>query len=438
MSTLDEKLQPWTSDRINDYVRLLYGRSTWQRKQDRIDAVCRYLLEPATLADVWGRLDELSRRAVSTAFHNGGEWDESAFIAHYGARPTAPADEKSIFSFYWRPILFDLFVFDGEIPDDLLPHLEALVLPRDPFQPEGLDELPAEHQTWHGLEPLTQAWTEQTGRADLLAYLHLVEQQGLSWSRSNDQLTGTSLRKLYAHLSAADYYDEPAKMSVSQVIRPVGLDQFARSAGLVTSYGVLTPAGRQFLQTQDPELFLTAFEEWTTSNHFDELTRITQLRGLKGRATRLTKPGSRREKIIEALSWCPTGVWIRCQEFFRAVKIWQFDFEVEQGDWSNLYVGSYRDYGEMMGETYWQVVKGLYIKAILMEQLATIGAVDIAYVDGEYGEWPNDLFVDGPLSPYDGLLYFRINSWGAFLFGQGEAYAPANTSDALFTIDDRR
>lgn len=301
MSTLDEKLQPWTSDRINDYVRLLYDRSTVQRKQERIDAICRQLLEPAALAAVWSRLDELSRRAVSMAFHNGGEWDESAFIAQYGARPTAPADESSIFSYYRRPILFDLFVIDGEIPDDLLPYLEALVLPRDPFQPEGLGELPAEHQTWHGLEPLSQARTEQTGRADLLAYLHLVEQKGLSWSNSG-HLTAASLRKLYAHLSAADYYDEPAKMSVSQVIRPVGMDQFARSAGLVTGYGALTPAGRQFLQTQDPELFLAAFERWTASNDFDELTRITQLRGLKGRATRLTKPGYRREKIIEALS----------------------------------------------------------------------------------------------------------------------------------------
>ena len=46
-------------------------------------------------------------------------------------------------------------------------------------------------------------------------------------------------------------------------------------------------------------------------------------------------------------------------------------------------------------------------------------------------------YIDSALSLHDGLLYFRINKWGAFLLGQADDYVPAlPTQRELFSIDE--
>ena len=72
---------------------------------------------------------------------------------------------------------------------------------------------------------------------------------------------------------------------------------------------------------------------------------------VKSRRTRLTSAASRREKIIEALSWCPVDRWIDTNDFYRAIIIWDFDFEAEKTDYTNLHIGP-RSYGELYGENY--------------------------------------------------------------------------------------
>ncbi len=186
---------------------------------------------------------------------------------------------------------------------------------------------------------------------------------------------------------------------------------------------------------------LAAFEKWSDSGKFDELSRLKNLGGLKSRSTRLTPAASRREKVIEALSWCPVNEWLDINDFYRAIVIWDFDFEVEKTAYTNLYVGS-RYYGELYGGNYWSVVNGLYINAIIWEYLGTIGAVDVAFATDEEASFVEDAYAysDEPVSLFDGLLYFRINPWGAFLLGQADAYTPAQPEQkALFTLDaDKR
>ena len=147
--------------------------------------------------------------------------------------------------------------------------------------------------------------TELIGRADLLTYLQMVEQKQVKFGAKNNRLTAASVRKVMANLMAGDFRDEPESVTGRTTIRPFGLDVFSQESGLMTRTGKLTKAGRDYLRTQDPEIMLTAFEKWSDSGKFDELHRIKNLGGLKSRGTRLTPPASRREKIIEALSWCP-------------------------------------------------------------------------------------------------------------------------------------
>ena len=437
MMKMEQALYQWTSETLKEYSQLLGGKRL-TAKADRVDYICRQMLDKETLSGIWQRLDSVTQRAVSSAYHNEGLFDERAFIAQYGALPPRPQSGHPFYSYQRTPILFDLFVIDGQVPPDLMPLLTDLVLSLERFQLVGVEALPK--AVIHGRDnySVQQAETELVGRTDLLTFLQLVDQGALNWSSTNRQLTVGSVRKVYVRLLAGDFHPEPEKLTGRYVIRPFGLDIFAQGAKLVTYNGKLSPAGREYLQTQDPAWFLEAFETWAEQGAFDELTRIAQLKGLSARTTSLTPPASRREKIIEALSWCPTHTWIDLQDFYRAVKIWQFDFDVEATQWKNLYAGPYRDYGYMSDEDYWLIVHGLYIKAVIMEYLATIGAVDVAYVSEDISMVDNaGYYIDSALSLHDGLLYFRINNWGAFLLGQADEYVPTLLPHTdLFVIDE--
>jgi hypothetical protein len=437
MMTLAQSFERLNGDALKGYVSLLGGKSM-TRKADRIDYICRQMLSQDTLPGVWHQLDPLAQRAVSNAYYNEGLFDTQAFIAQYGDLPPRPQADKYFSSYYRQPVLFDLFVVGDQVPDDLMPLLADLVLPVERFQLEGIATPPARITQWNSDYPIHQVETEIVGRADLLTYLQLADQGALAWGQTGKGLTAGSVRKLYDSLLAGDFHSEPEKLTGRYVIRPIGLDVFAHGAGLVTDAGGLSATGRQYLQSQSPELFLEAFEKWVEQTKFDELTRISQLHGLNARGTRLTSPTSRREKVIEALSWCPTQTWLSIRDFYRAVKIWQFDFDVELTGWQQLYAGPYQSYGIMPPDDYWAIVHGLYINAVIMEYLATIGAVDVAYVSDDISMVKNGHhYIDSALSLHDGLLYFRINKWGAFLLGQASEYVPTLPPQReLFLIDE--
>ncbi len=440
MTTLKEQLEQWRSDDLKKYVYLLGGKSSIQRKAERVTFIQRKMIFKDSLRAIWQELDEISRRAISVAYHNGGEFNSAAFVAQYGRLPPRPKKES-----YWyysrEPIIFDLFVINGQIPDDLMRLLADLVLPLEPFQLEGQETIPSEVTRNKRKWDVVAAETKLIGRADLLTYLQMVEQKQVKFGAKNNRLTAASVRKLFANLMDGDFREEPDSVTGRTTIRPFGLDVFTQESGLMTRTGKLTKAGRDYLRTQDPELMLTAFEKWTESGKFDELHRIKNLGGLKSRGTRLTPPASRREKVIEALSWCPVDTWISVNDFYRAVIIWDFDFDVEKTEYTNLYVGS-RYYGELHGGNYWDVVNGLYINAIIWEYLGTLGAVDVAFAEDEYASFVDGAYdyIDEPVSLFDGLLYFRINPWGAFLLGQADDYTPAQPkAKELFVIDaDKR
>jgi hypothetical protein len=435
----------------NDTLKRLAGLcncSGQTRKDELVRCIHKVVMTPASLEKLWQKLDDLSKKAVAAAYHNDGEFNATAFVAQYGSLP-----ERSQSRWAWetKAILLDLFlysparyqafnVYNPVLPSDLMPLLETLVPPPDKFQLDGLREPP---QTVVGRYrkqvELIRVETEQAGLHDLTAYLRLVKEGKIAVDYASGRATITGIKQIVASLLKDDFLPLPEKYRANQTIRPFGLDVFARESGLVKATAQhklhLTPAGQKFYQTQDVEILLEAFETWTREGRFDELSRITALKGQKTRSTLLAPSAPRREAIIEALSWCPVGVWIELEEFYRAVKIWHFDFEVEKTAYSSLYVGS-KEYGELYGETYWPVVKGSYIKVILWEYLGSIGALDLLYTRPEDARSRvSSLFSDEVFSLYDGLQYFRINPLGAYLLGQaGEYVSSKPLAGALFTL----
>lgn len=404
------------------------------RKQDLVECLYQTLTTPDSLKKLWTQLDELSQKAVASAVYNNGEFNAGAFVAQYGSLPERP---KSRWFWQVQPIPLDLFIYNNNIPLDMMPLLEEIVPELEKFQLHGVAELPrvVETATGHQVE-LTCVETEKTGWHDLLAYLRLAGQANLSATQSG-YLSKPSAAKLLDNLLEHDFLSLAEKYRVNQTIRPNGLSKFAQGADLA-GYERLTKAGREFYQTQEPELLLDAFETWTNEAYYDELNRISGLKGVGSKQTILTTPAKRREAITEALSWCPTNVWIDIQDFYRAIKIWHFDFDVENSYYSNLYIG-HRDYGDLHGGTYWTLVKGLYINVLIWEYLGSIGAVDLAFTAPEEANLKLSMeyqyYNDSYISLYDGLRYFRINNLGAFLLGQASEYVPSvQLSPPLFTV----
>lgn len=433
-----EILYNYTADTLKKLARLC-DCTPYGRKDELVRCIHRTMMKPDSLRQLWSRLDDLSKKAVATAYHNDGEFNQTAFIAQYGSAPARPKDR---WGWYQEPILLDLFIHDKHLPADLMPLLADLVPPPDRFQLTGLAETPKTAKVGKTPVDLTCAETEQAGLHDLLAYLRLVDQGKIKISATSSRATGGSLKKLLTNLLVGDFLLPPENFRATNTIRPFGLDVFAQEAGLVTKARgrdelELSEAGREFYQTRRPDLLLEVFETWTQQGQFDELTRISGLKGLGSRGTHLTQAAARREAVIEALSWCPAGVWIDIKDFYRALKIWHFDFEVETSQYSNLYVGPYRDYGGLYGDAYWLATKGLYVNTVLWEYLGTIGALDLLYTDPDDADLiVLDFYYDDYISLYDGLRYFRINPLGAYLLGQAGEYIPSQPPDrALFAID---
>lgn len=282
-------------------------------------------------------MDPLSQKAVGAALHDGGEFDEEAFVARYGKLPERRG-HGGYWSYYARDhhlFPLDLF-FCGGIPREMKPFLDGLAPAPEPFQLEGLAEAPETLDIDEQKIPLHRADTERAGPQDLMAYLELVQHGALKHSASSHLLTPKSVRTLFDNLLDGDFAPHEETVTAKGSIRPFGLDVFARESGLAGRY--IGEEGEAVLLYQDVEALLDAFETWIHEGTFDELGRVRAVKGQNARHTHLTEPAKRREKIVEALSWCPVGVWIPISDFNRALKIWHHDFDLDLDDYSNLYV----------------------------------------------------------------------------------------------------
>jgi hypothetical protein len=95
-----------------------------------------------------------------------------------------------------------------------------------------------------------------------------------------------------------------------------------------------------------------------------------------------------------------------------------------------LYVED-QQYGHLGGygrATEWLMLQGRYAMCLLFEYAATLGMIDVAYVDPTqarrdfralWGADDLDFF-----SRYDGLMSFRLNPLGAYCLGLTDAYTP--------------
>jgi hypothetical protein len=114
-------------------------------------------------------------------------------------------------------------------------------------------------------------------------------------------------------------------------------------------------------------------------------------------------------------------------------------FTVTHDPWM-LYIKD-KEYGSLGYEGFhrWEILQLRYLLCFLFEYAATLGIVDVAYIDpvGARNDFRKLWGVDNLefLSRYDGLVYFRLTSLGAYCMGMNSDYVPAQIqASATFSV----
>lgn len=136
----------------------------------------------------------------------------------------------------------------------------------------------------------------------------------------------------------------------------------------------------------------------------------------------------RRDAIVSVLAQCPVGKWILFHDFSQYLVATGHSFDVNEQPYY-LYIGEagYGNLSELSGYS-WPILEERYMRCFLFEYAATLGIIDVAYVDPSLMSSDYDYFWGTDdlefLSRYDGLVYFRLTALGAYCLGLTDKYTP--------------
>jgi len=436
LTTLADALSRLTVPELKPLVAWLPGTAASGRKDDLIGAIAAGL-SPSGLRLLWSGLDELQRLAVAEALYAvSGVFDPELFRAKHGGLPDfRTGSQPKVGSA--SPTRLALFVFTCDrdlcVPIDLRPALEAFVPAPEPARIATVEVLPPSL----GETTLTMRLTERDALVDLSAMLRLAEQSKMQVSDKTSLPTASTLRMLADRLAGGDFYvDEAPNDASGQRIGPIkafAWPMLLLAAALAQRNGsklALSKRGLKAVAAAPEEVLRTIWQKWLDSDLLDEFNRIETIKGQGAKGRVMVNVQSRREAICGALNLCPTGAWIAVEEFSRFMRASGHDFEVTHDPWK-LYIGEAK-YGSLgySGSHDWAVLQHRYLLCLLFEYAATLGMVDVAYIEpgcapSNFREmWGTDDLEF--LSRYDGLAFFRITALGAYCLGASERYANAS------------
>lgn len=357
------------------------------RKDDLVGTIVRGL-SPSGLRLLWAGLDELQRLAVAEAqYAVGGVFDPDLFRAKYGRLPGittgAHANARSD-----SPTRLALLLFACDrcqcVPLDLHQALKAFVPHPEPAQIATIEDLPSSVSE----TALIVRLTERDALVDLAVMLRLAEQGKMQVSDKTSLPTASTLRLLTDRMVDGDFYgDEPPKDAWGQRIGPIkafAWPMLLQAAALAQRKGsklALSKAGLKAVGSAPADVLRTIWQKWTDSDLMDEFSRIDTIKGQKAKGGMMSNLQLRREAICETLDLCPIGAWILIEEFSRFMLASDHAFEVARDPWK-LYIGE-AQYGSLgySGSHDWAVLQYRYLLCLLFEYAATLGMVDVAFIE---------------------------------------------------------
>lgn len=440
----------YTVDQLKQLVQLTQTK-TPPRKADLLKTVIHHL-EGDGLKTVWESLGSLERAAVAETVHGTTTtFNRSMFRAKYGKEPNWGSGER--YGPYIPSTLGFLFIYrhgDRIMPDDLRERLAKFVPVPEPARIKGLPNgLPEyfEHKSERfdsrtktavqNVEriPLSIREGERAVQRELSSILRLIDAGKVTVSDKTKQPTASTVRTIENVLEGGDFYPRVRSKEKAGDEDPGPIRSFAwpllvQSAGLAEIAGTklrLTKAGRAALANRPADTLRTIWSKFLGTTLIDELWRVENIKGQKGKGREgLVDVARRRAAIAATLKRCPTDLWISADEFLRFSIACDSGYKVARQAW-HLYLGDPR-YGSFGYEGCDHLIDERYLLAFLLEYAATLGILDVALVPPEDIR-PNFLRVwDGDqlpfLSRYDGLIYLRVTPLGAFCLGVQSQYAP--------------
>jgi hypothetical protein len=269
--------------------------------------------------------------------------------------------------------------------------------------------------------------------------LRLVAQGAVPVTPKSRRPTAAAMRALSQHLTGGDFYPlESRQKRWQQVVGPMkafAWPMLLQAGGLAKLNGTrlaLTRAGQAALAQPPAETLRGIWQGWLRTKLLDEFNRVEAVRGQTGNGKRgMTDPTERRLAIEDALMECPSNAWMALTELSRYMQAAGHTFEVTRHPWT-LYVAE-ANYGSLgyAGNHPWSLLQERYLRCVLFEYAATLGMVDVAYIPPRDAKADyHDLWGTDDLeffSRYDGLVYLRLTTLGAYCLQLSDVYEPARS-----------
>jgi XPB/Ssl2-like helicase family protein len=440
----EEAFQSLHVDDLKPLARLL-TKEVPSRKGDLAELVSRAMQDPARVRSLYEGMSELSQAAIREATHDPlGNLDPALFKAKYGQAPTVGAGKSTTALRLFFPV-------GRSLPSDLqqllvafVPQPRAAAIATCAEIPESIEQQetvwdPAARErkvvTWH--EPVQVRETEREALHDLPAVLRLIDAGKIGVSATTRRPGQAALKTVASVLYGGDFYtgdEEGLDMEERDdlPIKPFAWPLIVQAAGFASLSGTklqLTAAGRKAVSLPAHEALRAAWNKWLRTTMLDEFSRVNAIKGQGGKGKAgLTAVARRRDMIADALGECPPGEWIAVDELFRYMQAAGHSFEITRDPWS-LYISD-PNYGSLGYDGFhdWELLQGRYVLALLFEYAAPLGLIDVAYIlpAGARRDYHLLWGIDdlSYFSRYDGLLYFRINSLGAWILDLTDRYEP--------------
>jgi len=455
MSTYPTKiLEDLNVDVLKVLARKMGLPKSLTRKGDLVEAMARKVEN-----DLQGVLNYMPNAELlllaEAAFHNG-RINPSVFSSKYGIPAPLPnpwmrSDQAVLTALMFQRNTLNIY----EVPKELIKALRDLLPQPAPAKVKTIDSPPAlyvppkrySHSRDQTPRPIRVHEGERVVFKELRCVLRLVQAGKIKVTDKGRHPTDGSVRLLSTALDSSDFdlkspfeetnkYEEKAG-AVRAHAWGVLIQQceWAKPrAGILA----LTEAGKKLLNGPDVNRYKDGVKAFLNNDDFDELNRIEHIRGQSGRAKRdMTLPSERKIPVIDSIFQWPVKQWLNLEEAYRFVFASGNDFMVTHKSY-HLYFSEfqYGHFGDIKGE-----LERQYLRALLMESLATLGLLDIAYVFPHH-LWPElgDRWGEDEMSfcsRYDGLLYVRLNGLGAYLLDLSDTWTPPVTAEEnhnLFTL----
>jgi hypothetical protein len=424
------------------------------RKNDLINAIAREV--ETNPREVLGRMAEGERLLLAEAAFHGGCVNLAVFSAKYGFSLPLPdrwmrPDKTGLAALMFQRNEWD----DYRIPEGLATALKGLLPPPEPARVKIVDSLPDSYappkRYAHSPNPLSRNLHIHEGEgavfAELRRVLRLVQAGKVKVTDKGGRPTDGTVRLLSAALASPDFDLKSPSEETNKYEEKAGPVRAHAWGVLLQQCGfakpgagslVLTETGKEMLNGADLSRYKDGIKAFLKDDHFDELNRIEHIRGQSGRAKRsMALPSARKIPIAKSISKWPVNRWVSLDEADRFVFASGNAFAVtEQSLYLYFSEFQYGHFGDIGGE-----LEKQYLRALLMESIATLGLVDIAYVFPHQlwpelgGRWGNDDM--SFCGRYDGLLYARLNGLGAYVFNVTDTWTPPQTAEEtrdLFTV----